>query len=108
MGHVEFVRIWGIECSVSIPEIVAKQAFEKKIEAVEALRSAADPVEPLQKALKDRSNYQVSKAAAIAGDLRREELVPDLVAAFDRFMNDPVKTDPQCWAKTAIAKALKD
>jgi len=23
-------------------------------------------------------------------------------------MNDPVKTDPKCWAKIAIAKALRD
>ncbi len=35
------------------------------------------------------------------------ELIPDLLATFDRFMIDPVKTDPQCWAKNAIAKALQ-
>src|SRR6516162_5071250 len=88
-----------------------KQAFEKKIADLEALRSTADltvSLPPLRKALKDRSNYLVSKGAAIAGDLRREELIPDLIAAFDRFRKDPVKSDPQCWAKTAIAKALKD
>lgn len=88
-----------------------KQAFEKKIVELEALRATADPARclpPLRKALQDRSNYLVSKAAGIAGDLRREDLIPDLIAAFDRFLKDPVKSDPQCWAKTAIAKALKD
>jgi HEAT repeat protein len=88
----------------------AKQAFEKKLADLEALRSA--PAEgaalAIGKALKDRSNYLVSKAAAIAADLRIENLVPDLITAFDRFLKDPVKSDPQCWAKTAIAKALKD
>ncbi|MBV8847246.1 MAG: HEAT repeat domain-containing protein [Bryobacterales bacterium] len=87
-----------------------KQAFEKKISEIEALRSAdpATAVAPLRKALKDRANYLVSKAAAVAGALRAEELIPDLIAAFDRFLKDPVKSDPQCWAKTAVVKALKD
>ena len=89
---------------------MSKQAFEKKLAELEALRtaSAAAASAALRKALKDRSNYLVSKAAAIAGDLRLDELIPDLAAAFDRFFADPVKSDPQCWAKTAIAKALKD
>ena len=90
---------------------MGKQAFEKKIADIEALRSASDltaSLPALRKALKDRSNYLVSKAAAIVGDLKLEDLIPDLIVAFDRFLNDPVKSDPQCWAKTAIAKALKD
>jgi HEAT repeat protein len=87
---------------------VSKQAFDKKIEALEAIRSAPDPAAPLRKAIQDRNNYVVSKAAAIAGSLKLEELIPDLAAAFDRFLIDPAKSDPQCWAKNAIAKALKD
>jgi HEAT repeat protein len=90
---------------------VSKQAFEKRIEALEALRAAADrttiPAE-LRKALRDRNNYLVSKAAELVADLKQEDLIPDLITAFDRFMIDPVKSDPQCWAKTAIAKALKN
>jgi hypothetical protein len=89
---------------------VAKQAFEKKLAALEALRHASDPAtvrDALRKALKERNNYLVSKAAAIVGDLRIEDLMDDLIAAFDRFFADPVKSDPQCWAKNAIAKALK-
>jgi HEAT repeat protein len=83
---------------------MSKAAFDKKIEAIEALRSA----EPLRKALKDRNNFLVSKAAAVAGDLGLQELTPDLVEAFDRFLSNAVKTDPQCWAKNAIVKALKN
>lgn len=88
-----------------------KEAFERKLDELAALRAASSPesaVEPLQKALKDRSNYLVSKAAALAGELRLTVLAPDLLRAFDRFMESPVKTDPQCWAKDAIVKALKD
>jgi HEAT repeat protein len=90
---------------------LSKQAFEKRVADLEALRSASDPaavLPALRKALKDRNNYLVSKAAAIAGDLRVEDLIPDLVGALDRFFEEPVKTDPQCWAKNASIKALKD
>jgi HEAT repeat protein len=90
---------------------MSKQAFDKKIEALEALRaSPASPstVEQLRRALKDRNNYLASKAATLAGELGLQVLVPDLLAAFDRFFADAAKSDPQCWAKNAIAKALKD
>jgi HEAT repeat protein len=86
-----------------------KEAFERKLEALTALRSwPQEAAEPLRKALKDRSNYLVSKAAALVGELRLTELIPDLVMAFDRFLIDAAKSDSQCWAKTAIVKALKD
>jgi hypothetical protein len=86
---------------------VSQGKVDRKIEMLEALRTAP-AVEPLRKALHDRSNYFVSKAAPLAAELGMQELIPDLLEAFDRFMIDPVKTDPQCWAKNAIAKALKD
>jgi HEAT repeat protein len=88
---------------------VNKEAYEEKIAAIEALRSApANAVEPLRKALRERNNFICSKAAAIAGDLLLRDLIPDLLAAFERFLKDPVKTDPKCWGKNAIVKALKD
>lgn len=89
---------------------MGKQSFDRKVEEIAALRSAPEEtaLPQLRKALKDRSNYVVAKAAAIAGERQFHSLEPDLLAAFDRFMNDPAKSDPQCWAKNAIAKALKD
>jgi HEAT repeat protein len=33
-------------------------------------------------------------------------MIPDLLAAFTRLFEDPVKSDPKCWGKTAIIKAL--
>jgi HEAT repeat protein len=88
---------------------VGKEGVEEKVAAIESLRSApADALEPLRKALRDRNNFVCSKAAAMAGDLLLRDTIPDLLAAFDRFLKDPVKTDPKCWAKNAIVKALKD
>lgn len=83
--------------------------FEEKLAAIEALRSAPqNALEPIRKALRDRNNFVCSKAARLAGDLLLRDAIPDLVDAFDRFLKDPAKTDPQCWAKIAIVKALKD
>jgi HEAT repeat protein len=89
---------------------VGKQAFDRKIEALEALRaspSSASTIGQLRKALRDRNNYLASKAAALAGDLGLRDLIPDLEAAFGRFLINAAKSDPQCWAKNEIARALK-
>jgi hypothetical protein len=44
----------------------------------------------------------------MAAELPAPELLPDLLGAFDRLFEDPVKRDPQYWCKNAIARALKD
>lgn len=89
---------------------MSKRAFEEKIREIEQLRSATGSAakDSLAKALENRNNYLVSKAAAVVADLQLSELIPDLITAFERFLKDAVKSDPQCWAKIAIAKALKD
>ena len=90
---------------------LTKKTLDRKIEALEALRAAplsAASQEQLRKALQDRSNYAVARAAAVVADLQLQALVQDLVAAFDGFLANGAKADPQCWGKNAIAKALKD
>jgi HEAT repeat protein len=92
--------------------LVRNSVYEQKLAALESLRSAGDAgpetQRALRKALQDRSNYVVSKAAAIAAALALNQLIPDLLAAYHRFFTDPAKTDPQCWAKNALSKALAD
>jgi HEAT repeat protein len=88
-----------------------KPDLEQRLETLLALRdepSAPNTLEQLRKALKDGNNYYVSKAAALVAEFGLVALASGLVAAFDRFMSNPAKTDPKCWAKTAIAQALKD
>ena len=60
----------------------------------------------LRRGLAGRSSHVAAKAAQIAGESEIGALVPDLVAAFERFMTNPVKSDPNCSAKAAIADAL--
>lgn len=90
---------------------MGKQALDRKLEALAALR--ADPgsqttLAALRKALRDRNNFFVSKAAALVAEMQHVVLESDLLTAFDRYFIDAAKTDPQCWAKSAIAKALRD
>lgn len=91
--------------------MAGKQVLDRKLAEVQALRSqpqSAEVLDALRRALKDRTNLIVAKAAAIVGENSYRELIPDLTAAFDRLLADAIKTDPQCWGKNALAKALKD
>jgi hypothetical protein len=61
-----------------------------------------------QKLRNDLSRYPIShaKAAALTLHHRLTGLAPNLAAAFARFLDNSVKSDPQCWAKNALAKTL--
>jgi HEAT repeat protein len=85
-----------------------KRSFEDQLAALDALRQLAPEarIDPLRKALTHRSNFVVAKAADLIRQFQLTQLIPELLAPFDRFFEDPVKTDPQCWAKTALSRAL--
>jgi HEAT repeat protein len=87
-----------------------RQAFDRKVEALEAIRWGPDKKaqrEQLTRALQERNNFLVARAATIAADLRFDELIPDLLTTYDRFFVDPAKSDPQCLAKHALAESLQ-
>ena len=85
-----------------------KRKFEEQLAALDALRRQPRElaVAPLRKALAQLNNFLVGKAADLVLALNLPELTPELLSAFDRFFEDAIKTDPQCWAKAAIARAL--
>jgi hypothetical protein len=88
--------------------IMAHRQIEAEVEQLNLLRDA-DPsqaIPALRKALSDRVNLIVAKAAKMAAELRLQELLPDLLRAFDRLFEKAVERDPQCWGKNAISKAL--
>jgi len=85
-----------------------KRSFEDQVAALDALRHEPEEsrVLALRKALTHRNNFIVAKAADLVREFPMTQLMPDLLAAFDRFFDNPVKTDPQCWAKNALSRAL--
>ncbi len=88
--------------------MAGKRSFEEQIAALDGLRQQPenDREEPLRKALAHRNNFIVAKAADLVRDFRTAELMPELLNAFDRFFENPAKTDPQCWAKNSLSRAL--
>jgi HEAT repeat protein len=89
---------------------MAVRKVEAELEKLGLLRDAPEEeaATGLRKALSDRVNVMVAKAAKIAAERQMREMVPDLLRAFDRLFDKPVERDPQCWGKNAIAKALVD
>jgi HEAT repeat protein len=85
-----------------------KRKFEEQLAALDALRQLPPEAatEPLRRALANHNNFVVAKAADLIRTSNLPQLTPDLLTAFDRFFENPVKTDPQCWAKNAISRAL--
>ncbi len=59
----------------------------------------------LRKGLSDRVSIVVARAAELAGELGGTPLIPEMIAAFQRFIADPSK-DKGCLAKTAIVETL--
>jgi hypothetical protein len=88
--------------------IMAHRDVEAEIERLNRVRESApaDAVAILRKALADRINLVVAKAAKLAAEIQCRDLVPDLLRAFDRLFEKPVERDPQCWGKNALSKAL--
>ena len=79
------------------------------MEALDALKGReldADAIALVKKSLGNRSNFIVAKAARLAEEAGLAQLMPELLVAFDRFFVNAEKTDPQCWAKNALSRAL--
>jgi hypothetical protein len=82
---------------------------EKKLEALSSVDGAADRVvqsTAIKPFLSDKHFRVVAKAATLAGERSLAELIPGLLSAYARFLEDPIKRDPNCIAKGAIARAL--
>src|SRR5271165_2909826 len=90
------------------------RGFDKELAELEALAESLravptpDPAQiaHLRKSLTHRNNFLVAKAAKLVAEAELFDLLPDALAAYDRFFIDAAKNDPKCWAKDALAKTL--
>jgi hypothetical protein len=71
-----------------------------------ALSDRAEQQALIKRALEDKNCRVVGKAAALCMEHMLREFVPELKAAYTRFLKDPVKRDPHCTAKQPIVRAL--
>ncbi|HUI26222.1 MAG TPA: HEAT repeat domain-containing protein [Candidatus Kryptonia bacterium] len=87
----------------------ARPSLEDTLATLHRLRDdplSAASLATLRQALAGRASHAIAKAAQVAGEFEITALTADLVAAFDRLMLNPVKSDPGCRAKAEIADAL--
>jgi len=85
------------------------QSFDEQMAALDVLKGReldAASITLIKKSLAGRSNFLVAKAARLAEDANLTDLIPDLLAAYDRFFSNAEKSDPQCWAKNALSRAF--
>ncbi len=89
---------------------MAHRRVEAEVEALEQLCASPGPAAAaaLKKALADKVSLVAAKAAKLTASLQLRELIPDLLRAFDRLLEDGARRDPQCWGKNAIARALTE
>ena len=82
-------------------------AVERRLAELDDLPAdRAARAQPLADALAHGHYRVAAKAARLTGDALLYDLVPALLAAYRRFLDKPVKSDPNCYAKKAIARAL--
>ena len=82
---------------------------DRKLAVLNALDPAADRSiqnDTIKKYLADKHFRVVARAATLAGERSLRERLPDLLSAYARFLVEPIKQDPHCIAKQAIARAL--
>src|SRR5436190_23724188 len=84
----------------------ALEAALEKLAAVRVDPSSAESRATLRSVLAGRSNHAAAQAAALIAAHEISGLEAELVATFDRLLEDPVRRDPGCAAKAAIADAL--
>lgn len=84
-------------------------SVEERLAELSELRddpTSSESRKQLRKHLSSKISFVVAKAAEIVAESADRELVPELIAAFQRFMINPAKTDKGCLAKARIMKAL--
>lgn len=87
----------------------ARRTTEDKLADLRALEDGSDPAtraSAISAALGDRNYRVVAQGAKLASEASLDELVPELVAAYRRFLDNPLESDPNCVAKEAIVRAL--
>ena len=63
-------------------------------------------IEALRKIVKGKQSFAIAPATQLIIRHNLTQLIPDLIANFERMLTNAEKTDPGCKAKWAIANTL--
>lgn len=78
----------------------------ERLTAIEAEGESAKNIAEARKRLSSKRSLVAARAVDILAAWHRKEIVPELLEMFERFTVEPLKSDANCAAKTAIVKAL--
>lgn len=87
------------------------RSIEDRLAEIEAARAEADSKAArasLRAALRSTSGVVIAAAAKVVHDCELDDLQAELAPAFVRLTERPLKRDPGCRGKTAIARVLYD
>jgi HEAT repeat protein len=82
------------------------EELQAQLNQIRAEPSTDEAMAVLRQILASKHNIAITQAARIVRDAALRDLMPDLVTAFNRLMQNPATSDPNCLGKKAIAEAL--
>lgn len=82
------------------------EEMQAQLNEIRADPSSETAVGTLRQILASKQAIAIAQAAKIVRDANLQDLLPDLIEAFDRLMQNPASTDPNCLGKKAIADTL--
>lgn len=80
--------------------------LQARINAVRDYPTAPESIQTLREVIQSKYAVAVMQAARLVGQANLRELIPDLIPAWEQFMQNAAANDPNCHAKKAIADAL--
>jgi HEAT repeat protein len=88
----------------------SRQTIDEKLEALDHLNTDDVQItrETLSTSLKEKHYRIVAKAAKLCAEHLLYEFEENLIRAYQRFLKNPIKTDPNCIAKRALSRAFVD
>nr|RNJ70470.1 MAG: HEAT repeat domain-containing protein [Leptolyngbya sp. IPPAS B-1204] len=89
-----------------MPKSRKLEELQAQLNQIRAEPTTDEAIAVLRQILASKHNIAIAQAARIIRDADLRELMPDLVTAFNRLMQNPATADPNCLGKKAIAEAL--
>lgn len=89
-----------------MPKKDPSQEALSELRAMERDDPSPEGISRLRALIGHRSNHVAGRAAKLASAWSIAEAIPELIAAFERFLESPGKSDPGCEAKQPIIEAL--
>jgi HEAT repeat protein len=82
------------------------EALQAQLQEIRANPTMPEAIDTLRQILTSRYAVAIAQAARLIHEANLKPLAPHLAAAFERLLQNPVATDPNCMGKQAIADAL--